>query len=436
MHLFSKKSLWMRLVGGILLVGSAGGTTAWAQDDWDDDWEEEVVVPIEIHGFLESAGSARIVNDPTASDDYLLGEARFRLDLSHFGERSELSFKGDFIHDVITDETLIDIRQAWVALRTGKSLDWRLGRQVLTWGTGDLLFLNDLFPKDFVSFFIGRDDEFLKAPSNTLKGSVYSSAINLDVAWTPVFTPDRFITGERLSFTAVGEPVGPDSPQTPVVALEPDKTLENGEWALRAHRRLGSVEAAAYGYWGHFKRPTAFDSQAQLPTYARLGSGGASVRGNLLGGLYNLEGTYYGSLDDRDGTDPLVPNSQVRGLVGYERELRANLTLGVQYYAEWLQNHSELLDNSPNPGLEPVEVRHLGTIRLTSRLMQETLTLSLFGFVSLNEGDSHWRPAITRQWTDHVQVSAGANVMVGSGNTFFGQLSNNTNAYLRVRYSL
>ena len=74
------------------------------------------------------------------------------------------------------------------------------GRQVLTWGTGDLLFLNDLFPKDFVSFFIGRDDEFLKAPSNSLKFSSFARAANLDLVWTPIFASDRYITGERLSF--------------------------------------------------------------------------------------------------------------------------------------------------------------------------------------------------------------------------------------------
>ncbi|MFW6031595.1 MAG: hypothetical protein ACOC9T_03300, partial [Myxococcota bacterium] len=32
-------------------------------------------------------------------------------------------------------------------------------------GTGDLVFLNDLFPKDWRSFLLGRDLDYLKAPS-------------------------------------------------------------------------------------------------------------------------------------------------------------------------------------------------------------------------------------------------------------------------------
>ena len=422
------------IVLGTLLVAPH----VYAQDDWDDDWEEDKVAPVELHGFVEAAGSSRIVDDPQANDDFLLGEARFRLDLSHYGDRSEMSFKGDLVHNAVRDDSFLDIRQAWIGLRSGTAVDWRLGRQVLTWGTGDLLFLNDLFPKDFVSFFTGRDDEFLKSPANTLKASIYASAINVDIAWTPVFSADKTITGEVLSFTnpGSGEAIGPASPQTPITAVDPSRTLANGEWAARAHRHLGGIETAAYGYYGRFKQPTAWDVQAMQPAYARMASGGASVRGNLFGGLYNVEGSYYGSLDDPGGTDPNVPNSESRGLLGYEHELRAKLTLGVQYYLEWIHQHDRLLSNAPNNSLTPAESRQLGTARLTWRLMQETLQLSLFGFVDLQKGDTHWRPAITRDWTDTIQVSAGANIMTGPNNTFFGQLSNNTNAYFRVRYSL
>ena len=50
---------------------------------------------------------------------------------------------------------------------------------------GDLLFINDLFPKDWVSFFVGRDDEYLKAPSDSLKASFFNELFNLDFVYTP-----------------------------------------------------------------------------------------------------------------------------------------------------------------------------------------------------------------------------------------------------------
>ena len=67
--------------------------------------------------------------------------------------------------------------------------------------------------------------------------------------------------------------------------------------------------------------------------------GAPAFAGNLLGGIANIEGAYYDSRDDRDGTDPLIRNSEIRGLAGYERELVANFMLGLQYYLEWLQNY-------------------------------------------------------------------------------------------------
>jgi hypothetical protein len=74
-------------------------------------------------------------------------------------------------------------------------------------------------------------------------------------------------------------------------------------------------------------------------------------------------------------------------------------------------------------------------LRLTYRLRRETLIPSIFVFVSPDDGDAHLRPSIAYKWSDTVAVTAGANVMLGDDDTFFGQLENNTNAYLRVRYS-
>ena len=77
----------------------------------------------------------------------------------------------------------------------------------------------------------------------------------------------------------------------------------------------------------------------------------------------------------------------------------------------------------------------MATVRLTNRLMQQTLVLSLFGFVAPEDGDTHWRAQVTRQWTDAVTMAVGANIMAGDPDTFFGQLEDATNAYVRFRYS-
>ena len=416
------------LIASVLAASLGPARTVLAQDDWDE-------APVEIHGFLEAAGAARVVSDPVQPDDFVLGEARFRLDLSHYGDRASLTFKGDFIADAITDEVEIDIRQASITLRLADWLDARVGRQVLTWGTGDFIFINDLFPKDFVSFFIGRDDEFLKAPSNALKLTFYSGLASLDIVWTPIFAPDRGITGERLSFfdPSTGGPVSATTMGQPVEPLLPAKELGNGELAGRVFRTVGGYELALYGYLGFTKRPLAFDVEASRPTYSPLNVYGASVRGSLLRGVANVEGAYYDSKDG-EGGDPNVPNSEIRGLVGYERELFANFGLGLQYFLEWTLDYDRLIANSATPRFELDEVRHTFTTRLTYRLRLQTLTLSLFAFVSPSDDDAYLRPSLSYRWTDAVTITAGGNIMFGERTGFFGQLEDNTNVYLRIRY--
>ena len=137
-----------------------------------------------------------------------------------------------------------------------------IGRQVLTWGTGDLVFLNDLFPKDWVSFFAGREDEYLKAPSNAIRATWYSDVVNVDVAWTPVFEPDEYLTGERFSFFSplAGQRIAPNPPLS---GIEPDKDIDNGEVAVRFFKTSGSTEMALYAYRGFFHQPTALTDTFQ-----------------------------------------------------------------------------------------------------------------------------------------------------------------------------
>ena len=65
--------------------------------------------------------------------------------------------------------------------------------------------------------------------------------------------------------------------------------------------------------------------------YPRLNVYGGSLRLPALGGIAWLEAGYFDSFDDSEGTDPTVPNSSINGIVGFERQLMANLTANLQY---------------------------------------------------------------------------------------------------------
>jgi hypothetical protein len=408
-----------------------------AQEDdlWgDDDWEEEAASGLVWTGFIEAGLGTRLSSDPLVDSDTTLEDLRFRLETDWQAGRVTLAFKADAGYDGVEDDLFGDLRELTAAFSVGENTDFRIGRQVQTWGTGDLVFLNDLFPKDFVSFFAGRDDEYLKAPGNAVRVTRYSSAWNVDAVWTPIFEPDIYLTGERFSFFSplAGQNV---APEPPLSAIEPDESFSNGEFALRLFRNDEGREYALYAYNGFFKQPSALTNDLQA-TFAPLTAVGGSLRRPLGPGLFNAEASYYLSRDDRDGTDPLLPNDQLRVLAGYEWEAKPNFTVGLQYYLEWTQDHDDLLANSPEPVFEPDEFRHLVTNRLTYRMARDRHTFSLFTFWSPSDADFYFRPAYSYRRDDHWSVTAGGNIFGGDEpQTFFNQLADASNVYVRVRFS-
>jgi len=406
-------------------------------DSWDDNgdgWGDDEKAGLQWTGFIDGALGSRWDTDPQTGSKGTLREVRVRVETDWANDVLAIGFKGDAFYDDIIEEFDIEIRDLTLAFSPGKNLDVKLGRQVLTWGTGDLLFLNDLFPKDWVSFFAGRDIEYLKAPSNSARFNLYTSAVNVDFVWTPIFEPDNYLDGERFSFFSplAGGKVAPDPPFS---ADEPKKDFKNGEFALRLFRTIKGTEYALYGYRGFFKQPLGLNDQL-VPDFPPMTSLGASLRRSQWTGLFNTEVSYYFSRDDRSGTDPLVPNDQFRLLLGFEREAVSNFNVGVQYFLEWTQDHDELIDNSSMPEFEPDEYRHLFTTRLTYRAMMDKLIWSLFVFYSPSDKDYYLRPKLTYRRSDQWTFDAGLSLFGGDEeHTFFGQLDDNSNAYVRVRYN-
>ena len=426
---------WLPLLGMLLIAVAPLAARAadddpfaeFEQQEWEDPWAADPG-GLSWTGFAEGALGARW-DSVDNLDRLTLGEVRLRAETRYDGEAFSVDFKGELNLDQVTDEIDASLRELALTARPASNVDAKLGRQVLTWGTGDLLFLNDLFPKDFISFFAGRDEDYLKRPSDAVRISIFTAPVNLDIAWMPDFEPDDYLYGERFAFWQPGAGKVA-APQPPRRADEPS----DDELALRLFRTVEGTEYALYGYIGRWKQPLGVDEQGR-PEFPRLHTWGASIRKPLYKGLFNAEAAWYDSRDDSSGDDPAVPNSELRLLLGYEQELVRNLTAGTQLYAERIQHHARLMANSPDPQAERDQWRSVATLRLTHRALQDTLTSSFFIFISPSDEDFYLRPSIAWRRDDQWLFSAGLNIYGGSEDyTFFGQLEDNSNAWLRVRY--
>jgi hypothetical protein len=390
-------------------------------------------------GFLDVRAGWRLRSDP-AQRSRSLSEARLQLQLDGRSDRIEFRLVGDLIYDDLSDtdgidlqtgEGPIDLREANAAWRPDPLMDIKVGRQVLSWGTGDLVFINDLFPKDYRAFFLGRDIEYLKAPSDAGKVSLFFGGANLDLVYMPTFEPDRFIDGSRLSFfnPFVGQPAGRSN------RLRVRKP-KGPEFAMRLYGNIGAYELAAYGYHGYWKSPAGYIPPWDAAIFPALSVYGFSVRGQGLGGIANLEAGYYDSRDDRDGDDPLVRNSELRVLVGYQRELIRDFTLGIQSELEHMLDYGGYRQGLPSGAPVMDRNRYLLTLRLNRQLLDQDLTLSLFTFYSPTDQDAYLRPRLHYRLNDYLSWEIGANLFFGNRrDTFFGQLQDNSNLYFAIRGS-
>ena len=425
---------WMM---GVALLGVAAA----AQDVQDSaaTGEEQALLedlfgPMDfsVHGFYEVRGGYRTRKDRYEKDMSLM-ETRLQVDVDAFTDWGDIKVKGDVYGDLVDEQGHFELREANVFLRPGDAIDLKIGRQILTWGTGDLIFINDLFPKDWQAFFIGRDTEYLKAPSDAAKISVFDDLVNVDFVYTPQFDRDRHPTGERLSHWDAN--VQRFAGQDRIVHTDtPDRWFRDDEFAVRLYKNVENVELAAYGYWGYWKSPAGQIATGSA-VFPDLNVYGASVRGPVGKGIGNVEIGYYDSDDDPGGDNGLIDNSQLRFLVGYTQEIAKDFTAGAQYYVEHMMDYSAYRANLP-AGRARDQNRHVVTLRLTRLMMNQNLRFSVFTYYSPSDEDVYMRPNLHYKATDNLALELGANIFFGDEpHTFFAQFQNNTNIYTAVRYT-
>lgn len=447
---------WALGVAVLLLWPAAAG----AESDW-------------IHGFLQGESAYRLIQPDrcpeterlACEEEFVRGGERLQLEFAPRGDRWSLLGKAEVIHDAIDGDVDVDLdlREGYLDVRF-PALDVRLGRQILTWGVGDLIFIADVFPKNRVALISGLPLEYLKKGSDAVNATAHWGGRSLQLVLIPRFEPDTVPkAGGRLRFNDPGAAIearradpfwgstreqGEREGEAPTALLaegatqapaidEPPQTVENVEAALRFFGNVNGWDLSLSAYRGFFHTPAAqIVPEPQLRFFfPRLYVYSASAQGAAEGRVLSLEAGYYDSRMDRSGRDPAVENSSIRLLTGYQREVIPDLTLSGQYYVQIMEHHAEFLRTRPLGVPRRPWARHVLTLRLTQFLLYQTLKLSLFVLGSPNERDFYLNPEVKYNVTDEMWVALGINLFRGPRATEFGQFKENSNLYFVVRYS-
>jgi hypothetical protein len=407
---------------------STPGQSQGISDDWG----------LQVESFLLGNFATRTTSEVPPGPEghrFLLAEERLRLDFSVWNDSigAEVRVKFDAMHDAVTDVFDTDLREAYLDYSTS-NWDLRFGKQIVTWGVGDLLFINDVFPRDWVSFFSGRPLEYLKLGVDGARVHYSGAAFNVELMIVTSFQSDTLPTPERFflhdDFAGI----------TDRIQILPDTDFDNPELALRLYRRISGYDVSAYVYSGNWRSPGQQADDPIAPTqvthiFPALSVYGISAQRQAMGGILSLEGGYYDSRDDRRGDNPAIANSQARFLAGYQMQLREDFTIGVQYYAEIMMDFDTYEQTLPDNIVPRKKHRDIFTLRLSRFLRHQTWMLSLFTFYSLAEQDYLLQPQVNYSVSDSFSTTLGANLFGGKKRTtFFGQFDRNDNLYLMLRY--
>lgn len=398
-------------------------------------WQGALAQPT-LHGFVQANYAFRATGEECPQGmacDVIRAEERLQLkfEASSSDGRAGALARVDLFHDAIRNDASVDFREGYMDLAT-RRFSARIGRQVVTWGLGDLLFINDVFPKDWNAFLSGAPLEYLKLGSDALKLGVYPGSTGAEAVITPVFTPDRTPIPDRLFFFDPMPSVVDRMTERPTVEFK-DMQL-----AGRLYARLGRYEVAAYASRGFFGMPGARFEQSGpgrlVFFYPRLVTYGGSLQGPLGIGVFSVEGGYYDSRDDPSGTDPGVENSQGRWLAAYQFQPREDLTLALQYYGELMAKHRSYLAALP-PAQARDRYRQVASVRFTLLRWHQTLRWGLLVMGSPTDRDLYLNPSVRYSVSDELWVEIGGNIFRGAKpHTFFGQFEKNTALLLAARY--
>ncbi|MEK6599710.1 MAG: hypothetical protein AABY52_05150, partial [Deltaproteobacteria bacterium] len=188
-----------------------------------------------IHGFLQGNYTYSTIENPDG-DDYKWLEERLQLKLDTSKEPFRLFLKTDALYDHIDEKGDLELREGYVDY-TVQKWDLKIGRQIITWGVGDLLFINDVFPKDYEAFFSGRPLEYLRKGIDGIKFGVYPDFASFEIIVIPVFEPNKYPDPKRFFM------FDPMPLVTNREGKKPSAKFENTELALRVYRDIKGFDA-------------------------------------------------------------------------------------------------------------------------------------------------------------------------------------------------
>lgn len=386
---------------------------------------------MELHGAFQNNASMRLAGYGGRDHDWLNLETKLQVETRRaFGDgKGDVFGKLDFNYGHITGRGDVEIRELYVNRYFSKS-DVRAGKQIITWGSSDLVFVTDVFPKDWTSLIVGRPMEYLKKGSEAVRGQFYLSESTLEIIFIPTFTPDTLPDGERLAA------YNPFQDATGMAGIQPPDRLRSPEAAFAISKTAGTYDYSLNFYTGRDRRPAlAYDAVSGMVFHRnpRMWMLGGGFKGASGAKVFRGEIAYYHT-EDVSGADPGARNASLKYLVGADASLGGNKSIGFQFSQEFMFDYGAYSAALPAGFPAEKKVQSLITVRFMDAWRYQTFKPKLFFLYDISGRDWYVNGEYEKHLNDAVSVMIGFNLFGGRAHTMYGQFDQNDNLYVNFRY--
>ncbi len=318
--------------------------------------------------------------------------------------------------------------------------DLRFGKQQIIWGKADGVFITDIIsPKDFQEFLLPDFDEIrIGVTAATL--NYYIGNNSLQLVWVPVFQSNGYPRADSLwAFRRFDLPM---EPTWDMSTSEVPANIENSQLFGRFSAITSAIDVELMAGYLYDANPTNHVTRVVdpathqwtglivRPEHHRLSILGGSFAKTFAGVVVRGEGAFYHgkrfNIEDPAFADGTIEKSYVHYLIGFDHNI-FGIDVSGQFIQEIILDYHEATQND--------QYTNTATLLARESFLRETLTVELFVYYGLNEGDALIRFKLTYDLADGFEVLLGSNIFTGPTDSAFGQFHENDMVYTKVKYS-
>jgi hypothetical protein len=385
--------------------------------------KEHSVDSVNYNGFTQAQTSFYLQLDADIDDNF---KVRVSAD-TFYDAVYDLHLNTNYNDDVLDEyKTQLRFDEVYIEGSLAKSLDLKLGRQIVIWGKSDSIRVTDVInPLDNRQPGL-TDIEDLRLPTTMLKldyyvGSWSISAMAIGESRVMIEAPPRseFFNVDAIFLNA------PD----PFLALDkPSTSFENMQYAFAANGIFSGWDLSFYAADVYDQKWHKKGNKRVVSKVKMLGSALNIAYGSWLikSEIAYLNGVRYNTTEDA--------KNRLDILVGFDYMGFKNTTLTLELANKHIYNHEHAMESS----MDFVEKNEMQTaFRYTESYLNDTLDLS---FLLSIFGSSFENGGFARVWFDYdIADALGAEFgyveYIGGDKPFLEMNKNNDRLFANIKYS-